>query len=171
MTGMPLDVLEQLELVLRLVVGLVLGAVIGWQREVSRQPAGFRTHSLVSLGAAIFTVVSAFGFGGDVADPARIAAQIVSGIGFIGAGTILQHRGHIRGLTTAASLWAVAALGMAAGAGMYVVAVAGGVLILIVLAILDDVKIFAARKLDQPIGAPRPAPTDEDQEGRTEDLP
>ncbi len=171
MTDQALDVVAQLELVLRLVVGLVLGAVIGWQREVSRQPAGFRTHSLVALGSAIFTVVSAFGFGGDVADPARIAAQIVSGIGFIGAGTILQHRGHIRGLTTAASLWAVAALGMAAGAGMYVVAVAGGLLILVVLAVLDDVKIFAARKLDQAIGPPASKPAVEDEEGRTEDMP
>ena len=163
----------QLELVLRLVVGLVLGAVIGWQRELSRQPAGFRTHSLVALGSAIFTVVSAFGFsgdGGEGVDPTRVAAQIVSGIGFIGAGTILQHRGNIRGLTTAASLWAVAALGMAAGAGMYVVAVAGGVLILVVLAILDDVKIFAARKLDADIGSPVTTNND-DEEGRTEDMP
>ena len=171
MIEQSLDLVEQLELVRRLVVGLVLGAVIGWQREISRQPAGFRTHSLVALGSAIFTVVSAFGFGGDLTDPTRIAAQIVSGIGFIGAGTILQHRGHIRGLTTAASLWAVAALGMAAGAGMYVVAVAGGVLSLIVLAILDDVKIFAARKLDQPIGRRGRADGDEDDDGRTEDMP
>ncbi len=99
----------QLDLALRLTAGLVLGAIIGFERELQRQPAGFRTHSLVSLGAALFTVVSAYGFSGDLVDPTRIAAQIVSGIGFIGAGTILQHRGHIRGLTTAASLWSVAA--------------------------------------------------------------
>ena len=87
----------QLDLALRLTAGLVLGAIIGFERELQRQPAGFRTHSLVSLGAALFTVVSAYGFSGDSVDPTRIAAQIVSGIGFIGAGTILQHRGHIRG--------------------------------------------------------------------------
>ena len=106
-----LSLATQLDLALRLTVGLVLGALIGFERELHRQPAGFRTHSLVSLGAALFTVVSAFGFGGDMVDPTRIAAQIVSGIGFIGAGTILQYRGHIRGLTTAASLWSVAAIG------------------------------------------------------------
>ena len=124
-----LSMATQLDLALRLTVGLVLGALIGFERELHRQPAGFRTHSLVSLGAALFTVVSAFGFGGDMVDPTRIAAQIVSGIGFIGAGTILQYRGHIRGLTTAASLWSVAAVGTAAGAGLYVVAVIGTLLI------------------------------------------
>ena len=124
-----LSMATQLDLALRLTVGLVLGALIGFERELHRQPAGFRTHSLVSLGAALFTVVSAFGFGGDLVDPTRIAAQIVSGIGFIGAGTILQYRGHIRGLTTAASLWSVAAIGTAAGAGLYVVAVIGTLIV------------------------------------------
>ena len=121
----------QLELGLRLAAGLVLGAVIGFERELHRQPAGFRTHSLVALGAALFTVVSAYGFAGPMVDPTRIAAQIVSGIGFIGAGTILQHRGSVRGLTTAASLWAVAAIGTAAGAGLLVMAVVGTLLILV----------------------------------------
>src|SRR4029077_1092760 len=107
----------ELELAMRLGVGLVLGAVIGFERELHRQPAGFRTHALVALGSALFTIVSAYGFAGSNVDPTRIAAKIVSGIGFIGAGTILQHRGNIRGLTTAASLWSVAAIGMAAGAG------------------------------------------------------
>jgi putative Mg2+ transporter-C (MgtC) family protein len=112
----------QLDLVLRLAVGLVLGAAIGLERELQRQPAGFRTHSLVSLGAALFTVVSAYGFSGDLVDPTRIAAQIVSGIGFLGAGAILKDGIVIRGLTTAASLWATSAVGMAAGAGEYVIA-------------------------------------------------
>ena len=105
----------QLELGLRLAAGLVLGALIGLERELHRQPAGFRTHSLVALGSALFAIVSAYGYSGANVDPTRITAQIVSGIGFIGAGTILQFRGHIRGLTTAASLWAVAAIGMATG--------------------------------------------------------
>ncbi|MEO6059827.1 MAG: MgtC/SapB family protein [Candidatus Limnocylindria bacterium] len=135
----------ELQLAGRLAAGLVLGAVIGLERELHRQPAGFRTHSLVALGAALFTIVSAYGFAGDGVDPTRIAAQIVSGIGFIGAGTILQHRGNIRGLTTAASLWSVAAIGMAAGAGLLVMAVIGTVLILVVLALLDRVAAFVSR--------------------------
>ncbi len=161
----------QLDLALRLTVGLVLGAAIGFERELQRQPAGFRTHSLVSLGAALFTVVSAYGFSGDLVDPTRIAAQIVSGIGFIGAGTILQYRGHIRGLTTAASLWSVAAIGTAAGAGLYVVAIVGTVLILVILAILDRVEDFARRRLRLPPEHSTRPLLDEPEEGRSEDLP
>ena len=161
----------QIDLAMRLTVGLVLGAIIGFERELHRQPAGFRTHSLVSLGAALFTVVSAFGFGGDQVDPTRIAAQIVSGIGFIGAGTILQYRGHIRGLTTAASLWSVAAIGTAAGAGLYVVAVVGTLLILVILSILDRVEAVARRRLQlPPEGYLLPTDTEPD-EGQSEDLP
>jgi putative Mg2+ transporter-C (MgtC) family protein len=166
-----LTLATQLDLVLRLTVGLVLGAVIGFERELQRQPAGFRTHSLVSLGAALFTVVSAFGFVGDLVDPTRIAAQIVSGIGFIGAGTILQYRGHIRGLTTAASLWSVAAIGTAAGAGLYVVAISGTVLILVILAILDRVEAFARRRLRLPLDGYSLPKDDEPDEGKSEDLP
>jgi putative Mg2+ transporter-C (MgtC) family protein len=159
----------QIELGLRLTVGLLLGAAIGFERELHRQPAGFRTHSLVALGAALFTIISAYGFVGANVDPTRIAAQVVSGIGFIGAGTILQHRGNIRGLTTAASLWAVAAIGTAAGAGMLVMAVVGTVLILVVLAVLDRIEAFTARRLDLP---PRAEPVIPDEhEGRTEDMP
>ncbi len=112
----------QLELTLRLVVALLLGAGIGWERELQRMPAGFRTHALVSLGAASFTIVSAYAFTGPLSDPTRIAAQVVSGVGFLGGGAILHYGGTVRGLTTAASLWAVAAVGMAAGAGLFVVA-------------------------------------------------
>ncbi len=165
-----LSIAAQLDLALRLTVGLVLGAAIGFERELQRQPAGFRTHSLVSLGAALFTVVSAYGFTGDLVDPTRIAAQIVSGIGFIGAGTILQHRGNIRGLTTAASLWAVAAIGTAAGAGLYSVAVIGTVLILVVLSILDRIEAVTHRRLRiPPRGEPEPDPDPAD--GRSDDLP
>lgn len=163
-----LSLATQLDLALRLTVGLVLGAIIGFERELQRQPAGFRTHSLVSLGAALFTVVSAYGFTGDLVDPTRIAAQIVSGIGFIGAGTILQHRGHIRGLTTAASLWAVAAIGTAAGAGLFIVAVVGTLLILVVLSILDRVEALTHRRLRL---EPREALDPDLNEGKSEDLP
>lgn len=159
----------EFELAIRLTLGLVLGAIIGFERELHRQPAGFRTHSLVALGAALFTIVSAYGFVGDQVDPTRIAAQIVSGIGFIGAGTILQHRGNIRGLTTAASLWAVAAIGTAAGAGLLLMAVIGTVLILVVLAVLDRVERYITRRLNLP---PERARLGQDEsEGRTEDMP
>jgi putative Mg2+ transporter-C (MgtC) family protein len=133
-----------------------------------RQPAGFRTHSLVALGSALFTIISAYGFGGSLVDPTRIAAQIVSGIGFIGAGTILQHRGNIRGLTTAASLWAVAAIGMAAGAGLLALALIGTLLILVVLSLLDNVEDFVRRRLRIEPRPPRPMldPT----EGPTDDM-
>jgi putative Mg2+ transporter-C (MgtC) family protein len=160
----------ELNLALRLTVGLVLGAIIGFERELHRQPAGFRTHSLVSLGAALFTVVSAFGFSGSTVDPTRIAAQIVSGIGFIGAGTILQYRGHIRGLTTAASLWSVTAIGTAAGAGLFVVAITGSILILVILSLLDQVEEVTRRRFRVP-PSPYPPPPDEPDEGSSEDLP
>ncbi|MDP9244101.1 MAG: MgtC/SapB family protein [Chloroflexota bacterium] len=160
----------EINLALRLTVGLVLGAIIGFERELHRQPAGFRTHSLVSLGAALFTVVSAFGFAGATVDPTRIAAQIVSGIGFIGAGTILQYRGHIRGLTTAASLWSVAAIGTAAGAGLFVVATTGTILILVILSLLDQVEEITRRRFRVPPSPYRPPPEEPD-EGSSEDLP
>ncbi|HET6744762.1 MAG TPA: MgtC/SapB family protein [Candidatus Limnocylindria bacterium] len=139
MTDVP-DLNSQLEPLLRLVVALVLGAAVGLERELHRMPAGFRTHALVGLGSAIFTVVSAFAFIGPVSDPTRIAAQIVTGVGFLGGGAILHYRGAVRGLTTAASLWSVAAIGMAAGAGLYVIAVGGAVLVVVTLELLDRVE-------------------------------
>jgi len=166
-----LSVGAQVELALRLIAGLGLGAIIGFERELHRQPAGFRTHSLVSLGAALFAIISGYGYGGAAIDPTRITAQIVSGIGFIGAGTILQYRGHIRGLTTAASLWSVAAIGTATGTGLYVLAVLGTVLILVVLSLLDRVESYARRRF-----ALRPGGYDFGDEAsqaatRTETLP
>jgi len=157
----------ELQLAGRLALGLVLGAVIGFERELHRQPAGFRTHSLVALGAALFTIISAYGFAGSSVDPTRIAAQIVSGIGFIGAGTILQYRGNIRGLTTAASLWSVAAIGMAAGAGLLVMAIIGTVLILVVLSLLDWVEAFARRRM----GIDAEPPQVDRDDGTLDDLP
>ncbi len=155
---------RELELAGRLAVSLVLGALIGFEREFRRHPAGFRTHSLVALGAALFTIISAYGFAGSAVDPTRIAAQIVSGIGFIGAGTILHHRGGVRGLTTAASLWSVAAIGMAAGAGLLVLAVIGTVLILVVLNLFDRVEeVIHRRVIDRQADA-------DVGEGRVDDL-
>ncbi len=123
------EVAQQLDISLRLLVAAALGAVIGLEREIHAHPAGMRTHLLVSLGSAAFTVVSIFVFeappspnGTIPTDPSRVAAQIVSGIGFLGAGAILKYGGSVRGLTTAASLWATAAVGMAAGGAAWIVA-------------------------------------------------
>ncbi len=156
-----LTLADQLDLALRLTVGLLLGAVIGFERELHSQPAGFRTHSVVALGAAIFTVVSAYAFSGPGSDPTRIAAQIVSGIGFIGAGTIIQSRGQVRGLTTAASLWSVAGIGMAAGAGLYGVAVIGTVLMLVILSLFDWAESYARRRMG--LGPDDNRPPDDDE--------
>jgi putative Mg2+ transporter-C (MgtC) family protein len=163
-----LTLTNQIDLALRLTVGLVLGAAVGFERELRSQPAGFRTHSVVALGSAIFTVVSAYAFAGPGSDPTRIAAQIVTGIGFIGAGTILQSRGHIRGLTTAASLWAVAGIGMAAGAALYGVALVGTLLILIVLLVLDRVEDYARQRIGLgPDDARMPTKPDSDENEET----
>ena len=159
-----LSIVTQLELTVRLVVALLLGAMIGWERELQRMPAGFRTHALVALGSAIFTVISAYAFTGPGSDPTRIAAQIVSGIGFLGGGAILHYGGTVRGLTTAASLWSVAAVGMAAGAGMYVVAALGTVLVIIGLEVFQRIERMLKRRLDIPY-RPRSIDTDEPEEG------
>lgn len=127
------------ELVLRLLIAAGLGSLIGAERERLIWAAGLRTHMLVCVGACLFMVVSAYGFAGVmgpgiVLDPSRVAAQVVSGIGFLGAGSILLRGDLVRGLTTAASLWTVAAIGLAVGGGLYVEAVAATVIILVILA-------------------------------------
>lgn len=128
------------ELVLRLLVAGGLGSLIGAERERLVWAAGLRTHMLVSVGACLFMIVSAFGFAdilgtpNVVLDPSRIAAQVVSGIGFLGAGSILLRGDVVRGLTTAASLWTVAAIGLAVGGGLYLAAIAATIVILVILA-------------------------------------
>jgi putative Mg2+ transporter-C (MgtC) family protein len=114
-----------LEMILRFLLAAALGAGIGYQRERAHKAAGVRTHILVSSGAALFTLVSIYGFTGGTADISRVAAGVVAGIGFIGAGVILRgQRGEgVAGLTTAASMWAAAAIGVAAGTGMYLISV------------------------------------------------
>ena len=146
-----LDTGTEIELTVRLVAALLLGAVIGVERELQRMPAGFRTHALVALRDAIFTGVSAYGLTGPMSDPTRIAAQIVSGVGFLGGGAILHHGGTVRGLTTAASLWAVAAVGMAAGAGLLVIATISTVLVIVALELFDRLERVMKRRLDIPI--------------------
>jgi len=122
----------QLEQVLRLLLAAALSGIIGFQRERIGKPVGLRTHALIGLGAALFTISGVFGFS-DTAT-ARIAAGIVTGVGFLGAGTILHRTGGvIEGLTTAATIWLVAAIGIASAVGMYVIAAAATAITLIVL--------------------------------------
>ncbi len=126
-----------LEMVLRLLLATALGAGIGYQRERQGKAAGLRTHACIASGAALFTIVSIFGFGGN-ADPSRVAAGVVAGVGFIGAGAILRGfrgDGGIAGLTTAACIWATAAIGLAAGAGLYSIAAIAALITVIVLII------------------------------------
>ena len=134
---MSTDIPFQLDLLARLVVAALLGAGLGLEREVHGHPAGMRTHMLVALGSAVFTVLSIYGFPKtpDTAatDPSRISAQIVTGIGFLGAGAIIKYGTNIRGLTTAASLWVVASIGLAAGVGAYFLATAGTIIALLAL--------------------------------------
>ena len=123
----------EVTIVLRLLLATALGAIIGLQRERAKKPAGLRTHILICLGAALFTAASIYGFG-PASDPARVAAGVLVGIGFLGAGAIIRTgEGIVAGLTTAATIWAVAAIGLAAGAGLYLVAAVATALILIVL--------------------------------------
>ena len=128
-----------IETILRLLIAALAGSVIGYERERLQWAAGLRTHMLVCVGSCLIVIVSAYGFSEVlgphvVLDPSRIAAQVVSGIGFLGAGTILLRGEVVKGLTTAASLWAVAAIGLAVGAGLYVAAVATTVIVLVILA-------------------------------------
>ena len=119
-------------LILRLTVACVLAAIIGYDREYRAKDAGLKTHFLVALGSALFMIISRYGFGNSTqVDFSRVEAQVVSGIGFIGAVTIIFQKQIVRGLTTAASLWATSGIGMAAGAGLFAIAVAATLLTLI----------------------------------------
>ena len=123
----------ELEMVLRVLLAIVLGAVIGFQRGKAEKPAGLRDIILICAGAALFTVVSIYGF--DAVDQARVAAGIVTGIGFLGAGAIIR-RGEgavVKGMTTAATVWIAAGIGMAAGAGLYIIASVTTLMVLVVL--------------------------------------
>ncbi|MDW7730234.1 MAG: MgtC/SapB family protein [Bacillota bacterium] len=142
------------EIVLRLFLAVVLGGLIGFERESHNRPAGFRTHILVCAGSALIMMVSAYGFTGQIgegfeADPGRIAAGVVTGIGFLGAGTILQQRGGVRGLTTAASIWVVSGVGLATGIGFYLGAVITTAFVLISLLLLrrTEKNFFSRRRL------------------------
>lgn len=127
------------EIALRLGLAIIFGGAVGFERESQNLPAGFRTHILVCVGATLIMMVSAYGFTGplsEMVDPSRIAASVVTGIGFLGAGTILRQRGSIRGLTTAASIWAVSAIGLAVGIGFYFGSMLATLVVLISLLVL-----------------------------------
>ncbi len=126
------------ELVIRLVLAAALGGIIGAERELRQKSAGFRTNILIAIGSALFTIASLTLSSN--ADPTRIAAQIVTGIGFLGAGAIMRTHSGVHGLTTAATVWVNAALGIAAGGGLYRVAVLGGTITIAVLLILGPVE-------------------------------
>jgi putative Mg2+ transporter-C (MgtC) family protein len=126
------------DLMLRLLVALALGAIVGLERERQERAAGLRTVTMVSLGSCLFTIIGAYGFANT--DPSRVAAQIVTGIGFLGAGTIFLRKDLVRGLTTAATIWAVAAIGMAAGTARYFEAAFTTLLILAVLMVLKPIE-------------------------------
>jgi len=132
-----------IQIILRLLLAVACSAVIGFEREAAQKDAGFRTHMLVGVGAAMFTIVGIIGFDGD---PSRVAAQVVTGIGFLGAGAIFKEGATVKGLTTAAGLWAVAAVGMASGAGAIVLAVAGTTMVAIVLVTFRKADEVVARR-------------------------
>lgn len=138
----------QFDWLLRIIVAAVCGAVIGYERAIQRKSAGVRTHIVVAIASALFMIVSKYGFTDllsmhDIAlDPSRIAAQIVTGISFIGAGTILVRREQISGLTTAAGVWAVAAIGMAVGAGMYAIGILTTIFLFFVQMLFHDDSII-----------------------------
>lgn len=143
----------ELDFVFRLAVAGLLGALIGLEREFRAKEAGLRTHFLVAVGSALMMIVSKYGFFDLLSkdhtsfDPSRVAAQVVSGVGFLGAGTIILQRHVVRGLTTAAGIWATSGIGLTVGAGMYVIGISGTVLALIGLELLNFLFRSAAYSL------------------------
>jgi len=136
-----------LDLMLRLLVALILGGAIGLERERQERAAGLRTVTMVALGACLFTLLSAYGF--ERGDPSRVAAQIVTGIGFLGAGTIFLRKDLVRGLTTAATIWATAAIGMAAATAQYFEAAFTTLLVLAVLMVLKPIERRLFKRPDE----------------------
>ncbi|MBI3590415.1 MAG: MgtC/SapB family protein [Candidatus Melainabacteria bacterium] len=149
-------------IIIRILVSFILGVLIGIERGISHKAVGFRTLSLVCVGSTGFTLISIYGFQG--VDTSRVAAQIVTGIGFLGAGAIL-HRGYItKGLTTATALWVAAAVGMACGTGMFVLAFVITLMSLILLWVLKPFKIHLDRMLDNGNGKSSKKKSSEDEE-------
>jgi len=139
----------RLDLLIKLLLAVLLGGIIGFEREIAGKPAGLRTNILICVGACLLmdlsTRIGLLPDGGRIGDPARIAAQVVSGVGFLGAGTIMQSQGVVTGLTSAATIWVVAAIGMTVGAGFYVEGVGAGLLVTFVLAGLGSLEHYVRR--------------------------
>jgi putative Mg2+ transporter-C (MgtC) family protein len=141
--------MPSVDLVLRLLLAAGLGAAIGVERELRQKPAGLRTNILIAVGSALFTVMSIV-IAREGGTPDRIAAQVVTGIGFLGAGAILRHGTTIHGMTTAATIWVNAAVGMAAGAGQFAMATVATAVTLVVLSLLPPIEAFFERKAGIP---------------------
>ena len=140
------DKLIELEFVIRIVISVLLGFAIGMERKMRFKEVGIRTHAIVAAGSCLFMVISKYGFGDTGGDSARVVAQVVSGIGFIGAGMIMHRKLAIHGLTTAAGVWITAGVGMAVGAGMYIVAASSTVIIIAAQCIMHiDCKLFRTK--------------------------
>ena len=146
----------QFELLLELALAVVLGGAIGFEREWKNKPAGLRTNILICMSAVLFTEIS-YRVGLAGGDPGRIAAQILTGVGFLGAGTILHHHGNVSGLTSAATIWMVTAIGVTLGWGAYLDAIAATVLVLVVLTGLQRLEDWIQRRRPAPPAGDRPA--------------
>ena len=143
---MTMTIEAQLDALLRIVLAGIAGAIIGLEREVEDKPAGVRTFATVAMGAALFTVAPMYAFPDSQDSAARVAAQIVTGVGFLGAGTIIQVRDRVSGLTTAAGIWSVAAVGMTFGFGLYVLGAGAAAVILLLMAIVGRVMPMALQR-------------------------
>ena len=144
------NILGELYHLISILLSVVLGFAIGFERKLRYKEAGIRTHTIVCVGSALITVVSKYGFGEDGTDASRVAAQIVSGIGFLGAGIIVYRKHEIHGLTTAAGVWATSGVGMAAGAGLYIVAAGATVIIIAVQCLFHaNLRVFRTKKYFQ----------------------
>ena len=140
-----MEILEELKQLINILVAVILGFAIGYERKLRFKEAGIRTHTIVCAGSALMMVVSKYAFGEQEADASRVAAQIVSGIGFLGAGIIMFRGQKMHGLTTAAGIWATAGVGMAAGAGMYIVAI-GSAIVIISVQCICHITVFKYRE-------------------------
>lgn len=156
-----IDNISNMEYILRIIIAAILGGAIGLEREYRAKEAGFRTHFLVGLGSALFMVISQYGFGDALNafhtsfDPSRIASQVVTGIGFIGAGTIIFQKHMVKGLTTAAGLWVTSAIGLTAGAGMYMLSVTATILVLLCLELMSVIlKRFGTKQIEITFSSP-----------------
>lgn len=157
-----MDAELEISLCLRLIMAAFLGSIIGYERETMNRTAGLRTHVMTAIGSALFTMLSIyfFDYGLYARDPARVAAQIVSGIGFLGAGAIMKNGSNIKGLTTASTLWAVAAIGMACGVGAFRLATASCLITLLGLILLRKIEDHLTGKNTVKINAAFPESTD-----------